>query len=245
MPVGATVAVIGIVGGYMASSKADKLQKEAIQLQRDQLDFSKQRYADYQSLYGDLDKQLVQSAKDGVNADLSGVTSRAEADVAQQYANAEAAQERNNASLGITPDSGRAQAASRSLGLEKATTAAYDISSQREAERRNADQQTFARRQTVAAMGDNQLNSDASFISNANSGIVNSLGGEAAIYQNEANQLYGAGGTAIGMGLTRTPTPTPAVTTPAVPSYNMNSAGSTSLGIKPFEPPPVLPALTG
>ena len=62
-----------------------KSPKEANAIARETLNFNKQRYNDYKTMYGGLEQQLVNDANKGVVADLGGVTARAIGDTATQF----------------------------------------------------------------------------------------------------------------------------------------------------------------
>ena len=73
---GAVSAVSGIVG----SNKANKLSKQSLELQRQELAFNQKRYDDYQNQYGGIIYLLVKGAEKGVDPNLGQVTSEASAD---------------------------------------------------------------------------------------------------------------------------------------------------------------------
>lgn len=201
MPVGATMAGIGIVGGLSGKKSAKKAQKEANAIARETLEFNKERYYSYKKLYGGLEKQLVADAKEGVKADLAGVTNRAAADVTQQFANSEEERLRNAQRLGLNPNSGRAEAGARKVGMGKATAEAFAITNGRETERRDADEKTWDRRATVTGLGISQMNGAASGVNSASSNLQQSYQNSANAKNAEANQLFGVAGSIVGMGL--------------------------------------------
>lgn len=219
-----------LIGGLSSSRSAKKLQQQALDLQAQQLAFAKQRYNDSQAIYGGVTKQAVQDAENGVQADLGGVTSRATGDVASAFANADAMRQRNLQRLGIAPDSGRADALANQDAVQQALTQAADVTTQREAERRNAVDQTFARRQWAANLGQAQMNGDANGVANATSNM-------AGTYNNFANQDAGAAqgffagaGQALGMGLaSMQPSGSSGITTPVtsgVPTTNVTPSAA-------------------
>lgn len=180
---GATV-VAGIGSSVISSNKAAKSQKQQMQLQRDQLDFAKQRYNQAQTLYGGLQQQVVDDAMEGVDPDLQGVSDRAAADIASQFRGANRGLMRNNQRLGINPNSGQFQSQMRQNMLSEALAKAGGISRAREAERNNAEQQTFNRRFDVAQIGINQMNSTASNVGNSSSNLAASYGDQANGWNN-------------------------------------------------------------
>ncbi|WP_297925908.1 hypothetical protein, partial [uncultured Agitococcus sp.] len=171
--------------------------KEALALQREQFEFNKKRYNDYKTMYGGLEQMQVDAANKGVVADLGGVTSRATGDVATQFTNAEEAQRRQQQRLGINPNSGRADAMGRQMGLSKALATAGNITTNREAERRNAEQQTWDRRSYVNNLGINQMNMSAQGVTQANNQLMNNYNNTAAQKKQQAGSLFDVAG-AIG-----------------------------------------------
>lgn len=198
MPYAVAAAVIGAAGSIYGSNKSAKAAKEANAIAREQLAFSKQRYNDYQALYGDLNKQLVADAHKGVQADLGGVTNRAAADVSQRFAGAQETLDRNNARLGINPNSGRAQAAMRQVGLSEATAAAGLISNARETERKGAEQATWERRSVVGRMGVNALSGAASGVEEASRALQNSTLAVGKAQADQATAIAGGVGSVVG-----------------------------------------------
>lgn len=250
-PVSAGIALGGIsaIGGIIGSKSSKKLQKEALAIQRDTLDFAKKRYSDYKTTYGDLEQMVVDSAKKGVVADLSGVTTRAAADVSTQFAGAEEARIRNDQRMGINPNSGRAEAGARKNSLFEALAKAGNITSGRETERRDANQKTWDRQYAVNQIGVNQMNNAAGEVTNANNAIANTYSTMAAQKAQQAGQLFSTAGTVAGMGLSggfggeATPTVAPAAPptllaarSPATPAYvpqNQQTFNSLYSAIKP------------
>jgi len=213
-----------LLGGLASSKSSKKLQKEALAIQRETLDFAKKRYGDYKALYGELEGMVVDSAKKGVVADLAGVTSRAAADVKQQFGNAEETRLRNAQRLGINPNSGRADSIARQTGTAEALAAAGNITSGRENEKRNAEAKTWERRFAVNQMGANQMNLTAGEVTNANNAIANTYNAGAAQKSAQAAQFFNTAGQAAGIGLaTMGGGGTPAVPqTTGVPTTNVS-----------------------
>jgi len=201
MPVMIGLGIASLVGGFAGQKSAKKDRRQQMKILQEDLDFKKQRYSDYKALYGDLEKQLVEDAKTGVKADIKGVTDRAVGDVAQQFSGAEQQTVRNNQRYGINPNSGRAEASARTLGLAKATTTAGLVNQQRETEQRRATDLTWNRRAAVTNLGVTQMNTAAAGVSAGLGGIADAYGSSAASKAAEASQLFGAAGTMIGLGI--------------------------------------------
>ena len=196
----AIVAGASLIGGIAGSRSSKKLAKEQLRLQREMFDFQKQRYDEHKARYGGLEDQMVADAKKGVIADLAGVTNRASTDVATQFANAEDARLRNMQRMGINPNSGRADAMAARNSIAQSLAAAGNITAGREAERRNADNQTWARRSAVTNLGVQQMNGAANGMESAQGRMADTYGQMAANSASQAGAMYGAAGSLIGMG---------------------------------------------
>lgn len=218
----AGATALSAIGGMASSKSSKKLMKEQLAVQRDSLEFNKKRYADNKALYGELEKTVVASAQKGVVADLGGVTSRAAADVKQQFANTEEGRLRNAQRLGINPNSGRADSMARQAGTAEALAAAGNITANREGERRNAEDKTFTRQFAVNQLGVQQMNGAAGDINNSNTAIANTYGNAAAQKAAQANSFYSTAGQIAGIGL--------------------GQMGSGATPVTPAAPPPLLAA---
>ena len=226
----AAVAVGGmsLLGGLSSSKSSKKAQKEANAIARETLNFNKQRYNDYKTMYGGLEQQLVNDANKGVVADLGGVTARAIGDTATQFKNQEAAQLRSNQRLGINPNSGRAESMGRQMGLSKALATAGNITTNREAERRNAEQQTWDRRSYVNNLGINQMNMSANGVNNANNQLMNNYNNTAAQKAQQAGSFFSAAGAIGGQYLSGLS---------AAQSPNIQTSGIPTRNVSPYKMP--------
>lgn len=195
------IGAASTIGGLLGNKSAKKQQKQAIELQRQGLAFAQQQYADNQALYGGLNKDVVAQAQEGVQADLGGVSSRAAADVAQQYSGLGATLQRNQQRMGINPNSGQAQSAARQMGLSQALASAGGITRAREAERTNAEEQTWGRKFNVYQTGLGQINNSSQAVTNANNGLANSYAQQASNEANAAGGALGGGLSLISSGL--------------------------------------------
>lgn len=210
-------SVLSAVGGIASSKSSKKTAKQALALQREQFEFNKKRYNDYKTMYGGLEQMQVDAANKGVVADLGGVTSRAVGDVATQFTNAEEAQRRSQQRMGINPNSGRADAMGRQMGLSKALAMAGNITTNREGERRNAEQQTWNRRDSVNRMGIAQMNGSLSDMNQSSNGMVSSLNQQSAQQAQQAGALFSAAGGIAGQYLGGLKAPTVAPVEPTAP----------------------------
>ena len=130
--------------------------------------------------------------------------------------NAEEAQRRSQQRMGINPNSGRADAMGRQMGLSKALAMAGNITTNREGERRNAEQQTWNRRESVNRNGIAQMNGSLSDMNQSSNGMVSSLNQQSAQQAQQAGALFGAAGSIAGqyLGGLKAPTIAPTATTP-------------------------------
>lgn len=232
MSAGLALGGLSAIGGFASSRSAKKAQKEANAIARETLNFAKQRYSDFKTNYGDLEQMVIAGAKKGVVADLGGVTSRAIGDVATQFRNQQAAQLRAQQRLGINPNSGRAEAMARQSALSQALATAGNVTMNREAERRNAEEQTWNRRAAVNQLGVNQMNMAAGEVANANNQLVNNFNASAAQKRQQAGALFGMAGTMAGMGLSNMSS---SATTP------LQTSGIPTLNTQPYAGQPSVP----
>jgi len=201
MPAFLVLGGLSLAAGFAGSKSAKKDRRAALAMQRESLDFAKQRYNDYKTLYGDLEKQLVTDAKAGVKADIPGVTTRAVGDVAGQFQGAQQGLARQMGRYGINPGSAQFIAATGDLGLKKATATATLVNQNREAERKRAEDQTWARRRDVTGLGVSQMTGAANSVSGAMGDIANTYSQSASDKMAQANAAFGGAGTMIGLGL--------------------------------------------
>lgn len=219
------VSAISAISARSDAKKARKLQQQMIALQREQLEFAKTRYNEAQALYGETRRKLVDSANEGVKADLQGVTDRASADVAQSFQKSQEETDRNLARMGINPNSGRAMAAKAGTGVAKAAAESGLINTSRRNEKRYADDTTWNRRTFVGQMGSSEINAAAGGVGSASNALSGAMGDMASGYQQSANSAFQTAGQFAGMGLSMLSPTKPAGTNPSSPTY-MYPAGS-------------------
>lgn len=201
--------------GRSDAKKALKLQEQMLKLQRDQLTFAQERYTKNEELYGQTRRDLVDMANEGVKADLQGVTDRASADVARSFDKSRQETDRNLARYGINPNSGRAMAVRSGDGITKAAVEAGLINTARRDEQRYADTETWNRRNAVARLGAQELQFDASNVSNAGAQLAAGYGQMADGYRQSSQAAYGLAGNIAGIGLSyylSNPKPAPSAT---------------------------------
>lgn len=195
------LGVASLAGGLFGSKSAKKLQKESLALQRDSLNFAKQRYNDYQTQYGGINDLVIADAEKGVQADLGKVTTEASADTATAYANAKQALDNQNQRMGINPNSGRAESSNRQLALGQAMTTAGNVTNARNTERKNASDTTWNRRYGVYTQGNNLISNAANAVTNASNTLAGSYDTAATNASNTANQAIAGGISSMTQGL--------------------------------------------
>lgn len=195
------VGAVSAIGGLFGSSSAKKAQKEANRINRDRLNFDKQRYNDYQAQYGGLIDLVVSEAEEGVQADLGRVTSEANADTATHFANVQQALDNQQQRMGINPNSGRAESANRQLAINQAVATAGNVTNARNKERQYADDATWNRRFNVYQQGNSLMNNAANNVSSSMGNLANSYSNSAQQQSNTASQALAGGASLITQGL--------------------------------------------
>ncbi len=216
-------AGLSTLGGIVSGNKANKLTKQALELQRQQFAFDQQRYQDYQNQYGGIIDLVVKEAEDGVDPNLGQVSSEASANTATAFKNAQNALNNQNQRLGINPNSGRADSSNRQLALSQAIATAGNVTNARNTERKNANEQTWNRRLAVYQQGNSLINGAANNVSNTGSSISNTLANSGNQQSTTANQALAGGLSLATQGLlSQYATNTPQTTT--VPISNIEDS---------------------
>ena len=198
-PAGASIggALGGAIDGNDAKKKQEKAQKAAqnkqIDLQQEQMQMAKDRIADFDKNYAPLEQMLIERAKRGQQADVGGVTARANADINQQFANSLATQQRNLGRLGFN-QSLKLAGSDEAAALARAKALAGGITSARENERRSADAQSFDMLSKVTQIGVNKLNNAQSSLDSAMTNLANGYGTQATNQMNSANSMLAGAG---------------------------------------------------
>lgn len=194
-------AAISVVGGLAGGKSAKKLQKEALELQRQELAFNQQRYNDYQNKYGGLADLVISQAKEGVQADLGRVTGEANADTATAFNNAKQALDNQNQRMGINPNSGRAESNNRQFALNQAVATAGNVTNARNKERQFANQATWDRRYGVYQQGNSLITGAANNVSNSMSNMSSTTANNASAQAQSANNAIANGASLATQGL--------------------------------------------
>ena len=182
-----------LVGGLMGKKSADKSAKAQRNLEQQQINMAKARIADFDKNYAPLEQILIERAKRGQQADLGGVTARANADINQQFANSLATQQRNLGRLGFN-QSLKLAGSDEAAALARAKALAGGITSARENERRSADAQSVDMLSKVTQIGVNKLNNAQSSLDNSMTNLANSYGTQATNQMNSANSMLAGAG---------------------------------------------------
>lgn len=226
------VGVVSTIGGMFGSNKAAKAQREATRVEREKLEFNKQRYDDYNAQYGDLIDRVVADADKGVDPDLGRVTSEANADTATAFVNAKQALDNQNQRMGINPNSGRAESNDRQFALNQAVATAGNVTNARNKERQFADETTWNRRYGVYQQGNAMLNGAAASVENSMSNLSNSYANSAANQSNMANQAIAGGVSSITQGLLANPNAIKSLWGGATTTVPVSNIDSVTKGMK-------------
>lgn len=198
LALGAIGTGLGLLQGRKDSKNAKQASDKSLAMQQAELDFSKKRYEDAKKQYQPIEDSLLALGKKGVVADYEGVTSRAIADVNEQFANAEAARLRQMQRMGVNPNSGRADAMGRQLALSKAMAASGSINGARRDERYRADNLNWDRLYNLNTLGANKMNGASNSLTNSQTNIANQYANRANNSQNQASAMFGAAGQLAG-----------------------------------------------
>lgn len=182
-----------LVGGLFGKKSADKSAKAQQNLEQQQINMAKERIADFDKNYAPLEQMLIERAKRGQQADLGGVTARANADINQQFANSLATQQRNLGRLGFN-QSLKLAGSDEAAALARAKALAGGITSARENERRSADAQSLDMLTKVTQIGVNKLNNAQSSLDSSMTNLANSYGTQATNKMNSANSMLAGAG---------------------------------------------------
>ena len=186
-----------LVGGLMGKKSADKSAKAQRSLEQQQINMAKERIADFDKNYAPLEQILIERAKRGQQADLGGVTARANADINQQFANSLATQQRNLGRLGFN-QSLKLAGSDEAAALARAKALAGGITSARENERRSADAQSVDMLSKVTQIGVNKLNNAQSSLDNSMTNLANGYGTQATNQMNISNSMLAGAGQIVG-----------------------------------------------
>ena len=108
------------------------------------------------------------------------------------------------------------------MGLSKALGTAGNITTNREAERRNAEQQTWDRRSYVNNLGINQMNNAFNGVNSANNQLMNNYNNTAAQKAQQAGSFFGAAGAIGGQYLSGLGAAQPNIQTSGIPTRNVS-----------------------
>ena len=191
-----------LIGGLMGKKSADKSAKAQRNLEQQQINMAKARIDDFNKTYSPLEKLLIDRAKRGQQADLGGVTARANADINQQFANSLATQQRNLGRLGFN-QSLKLAGSDEAAALARAKALAGGITSARENERRNAESNSIKLLGDVTQIGVNKLNNAQSNLSTASNNLASTYGNIATAAGNNASAINTATSSLINGGMSQ------------------------------------------
>lgn len=194
-------AAISTIGGIVGGKSAKKLQKESLELQRQELAFNQQRYNDYQDQYGGLADLVVSEAEKGVQADLGRASTEANADTATAFANTRQALDNQNQRMGINPNSGRADSTNRQLSVNQAVATAGNVTNARNKERQFADDATWNRRFGVYQQGNSLITGAANAVNGSTSSMATNQSNAATAASQSSNAAIANGVSLATQGL--------------------------------------------
>ena len=226
----AITAGASLVGGLFGKKSANKSAKAQQNLEQQQINMAKERIADFDKNYAPLEQLLIDRAKRGQQADLGGVTARANADINQQFANSLATQQRNLGRLGFN-QSLKLAGSDEAAALARAKALAGGITSARENERKNAESNSIKLLGDVTQIGVNKLNNAQSNLNAASNNLASTYGNIATAAGNNASAINTATGSLINGGMSQVGTLLgdyilKSKASNAVSTLGMNSGGS-------------------
>ena len=204
-PVVAAAAITAgssLLGGLFGKKSAKKSAKAQQNLEQQQINMAKERILDFDTRYAPLEQLLIDRAKRGQQADLGGVTARANADINQQFANSLATQQRNLGRLGFN-QSLKLAGSDEAAALARAKALAGGITSARENERKNAESNSIKLLGDVTQIGVNKLNNAQSSLSTASNNLASTYGNIATAAGNNASAINTPTGSLINGGMSQ------------------------------------------
>lgn len=196
-------AAVSAYGAYSQSASAEDMSDSQRKLLRRNLDFQEERWNHFRETYGPLEQQFVKEAMQGYQPDYERIVEQAGTDVAQQFGNQREAEERRMAGLGVDPSSGAYVSSQRGLDMAEASTSALAQNATRNTARENAEQINFQRLTNAFGMGSGQGQSAAAGMGSATNNMASHFGNQAAMFNQNAGNLFEASGNFMGYGMSR------------------------------------------
>lgn len=215
MPAMLIMGGLTIAGGLSGRKSGKKLQKEALAIQRETLNFNKQRYKEFKELYGDIEKEgitgaqeLNAKAKKGVHRNYQGIRDEAATSTTLAFDKQKDQMARQQERFGVNPNSGRFQQSQLQMGINQALAEADAINKGVKQERQWADDADWNRqmqaaehRRAITGMGVAQSTGAAAAINNSSQELARTYSNAADRKFDDANQWLGVAGNFIGKGI--------------------------------------------
>jgi|26BtaG_2_1085354.scaffolds.fasta_scaffold01577_3 hypothetical protein len=192
---------LGIISGNKNSKNEKKANDQSYQIQKEQLDFAKDRFEQADVTYTPIENSLVSMALDSNKPRYGEATSNAIGDINTQFAGAEDARKRNMQRMGVNPNSGRADSMDRQLSLSRAMALAGGINGARVQERDRADSVGWERLYNSMTLGANKMNGTQNSLTEAQNSMAATRDRQADYYAKKSQAGYGMAGQIAGMGL--------------------------------------------
>lgn len=205
--VAAVVGVATVAAGAYSANKQSKAAKGAansardatdaqVELGREQLDFSRQQYADWQERFNPILDDLTGMAYEDVRPDYGAIA----ADVGAAFGTSQAMNRRQQERYGIKPTDGAADASERQYGLGRALA----LVGGNQSARAQAKDAKFQRLAGVYGLGNGMMSGAMSGMNAGYGTTAAALGSQANMFGQQANQYSqaaAAGAQMAGYGL--------------------------------------------
>lgn len=206
MPAAAAIpAIVGAAGSLYSANRQGKAGRDAanqqqaaldaqMQAQQAQLDFAKEQYNDWRSMFRPVAEDLKSMAYEKHDPDYAAIT----ADVGAAFDTSQDINRRQQQRYGFAPSDGAVAQGELSYGLGRAQAM---VNARNQARTANQDQQ-YNRMMAFYSLGSGGGQAAASMVNAANQGIANAFGQQAGMYGNQSmnyrNAASGSMGDAIG-----------------------------------------------
>lgn len=185
----AAVAAVGVASSAYSASRqrsasrsAANQQQQAMDAQtqaaRDQLDFAREQYSDWRSMFQPVAEDLRSMVYEKRDPDYAAIN----ADVGAAFDTSQAINRRQQQRFGFTPSDGAVADSELRYGLGRAQAM---VNARNQARTANQDQQ-FNKMMSFYGMGQGQGQAAANLVAAANAGVGNAFGQHAGIYGNQA-----------------------------------------------------------
>lgn len=207
---GVAVSAAGAMSQASAAKKAGKAAQEngdaQTQLGRDNLDWQKDRYNEWDKTFQPILGDIKDEAYRNMQPDYASVNS----DVDSAFGSAQGSQLRGMERMGIKPTDGATTAMNTGYGLGKAEALVGGDQN----ERHRVANQRLSNLESVYHLGDAQLGVSSAGVNNAVNGLSSAYGQQQGFNQGNANASGAAAGSLLSNGL----------------QWGMNAAGNANWG---------------